>query len=77
MTDLETKVDLNKLAINNLDSEYEPELFPGLRLKMKIPKVTFLIFSSGKIVVTGCRSLKDLKEAYAKVEAIVKKYRMK
>jgi transcription initiation factor TFIID TATA-box-binding protein len=73
---VEFKINLSKLAIDNVDSEYEPESFPGLTLKLKEPKVTFLIFGSGKIVCTGCKSLKDLKGACEKVEVIVKKYRM-
>lgn len=36
--------------------QYEPEVFPGLVYRMKNPKVTFLIFVSGKIVVTGAKS---------------------
>lgn len=36
--------------------QYEPEVFPGLVYRMKSPKVTFLIFVSGKIVVTGAKS---------------------
>lgn len=36
--------------------QYEPEVFPGLVYRMHCPKVTFLIFVSGKIVVTGAKS---------------------
>lgn len=36
---------------------YDPELFPGLIFKMKDPKVVFLIFSSGKIVLAGAKSI--------------------
>lgn len=74
---LEAKIDLSKLAINKQETEYEPESFPGLTLRMQNPKATFLIFGSGKVVITGCKSLKDLKEACAKVEVIVKKYKMR
>lgn len=34
---------------------YEPEMFPGLIFRMKDPKVVLLIFSSGKIVLTGAK----------------------
>jgi transcription initiation factor TFIID TATA-box-binding protein len=34
---------------------YEPEMFPGLIFRMKEPKVVLLIFSSGKIVLTGAK----------------------
>ena len=35
--------------------DYDPELFPGLIYRMKNPKITFLIFASGKIVITGAQ----------------------
>ena len=34
---------------HRLFSRYEPELFPGLIYKMKVPKVVLLIFVSGKV----------------------------
>ena len=34
-------------------AQYEPELFPGLIYRMKVPKVVLLIFVSGKVVLTG------------------------
>ncbi|KAG7657605.1 TATA-box binding protein [Arabidopsis suecica] len=36
-------------------SSYEPELFPGLIYRMKLPKIVLLIFVSGKIVITGAK----------------------
>ena len=33
--------------------DYEPAIFPGLIFRMVDPKVVLLIFSSGKIVLTG------------------------
>ena len=33
--------------------QYEPELFPGLIYRMKVPKIVLLIFVSGKVVLTG------------------------
>lgn len=32
---------------------YEPELFPGLVFRMLDPKVTLLMFASGKIILIG------------------------
>lgn len=34
-------------------AQYEPEIFPGLIYRMKVPKVVLLIFVSGKVVLTG------------------------
>ena len=43
---------------------YEPELFPGLIYKMEQPKVALLIFTSGKIVLAGAKTRKDVYTAY-------------
>jgi transcription initiation factor TFIID TATA-box-binding protein len=41
--------------------EYEPESFPGLVCRISDPKVVFLLFSSGKIVITGGTTMPDIK----------------
>jgi transcription initiation factor TFIID TATA-box-binding protein len=53
-----------------LDASYEPELFPGLRLKMVVRsgedgegKVTAQIFSSGKVVFLGAKSFEVVRTA--------------
>lgn len=52
-----------------MDANYEPELFPGLRLKMSVQtrsgesKLTAQIFSSGKVVFLGAKSLEAVKSA--------------
>ena len=55
------------------DTEYEPEQFPGLVYRMDDPKVTFLLFGSGKIICTGGRSIKDVERAVAKLDKRLKK----
>ena len=47
-------------ALSN--TEYNPEQFPGLVIRIKDPKNSALIFSSGKIVCTGARSLEKVEE---------------
>jgi transcription initiation factor TFIID TATA-box-binding protein len=56
-------INLNKLTVTlNLESvEYEPEQFPGLVFRIKEPKIVVLIFSSGKIILTGGKNLNDVK----------------
>ncbi|MEM7825590.1 MAG: TATA-box-binding protein, partial [Candidatus Aenigmatarchaeota archaeon] len=51
-------------------TEYEPEQFPGLVYRLKDPKAATLIFSSGKVVCTGARKIKDVDFS---VETISKK----
>jgi len=59
--DLHTILNLNAIAIGlGLENiEYEPEQFPGLVYRIDEPKVVVLIFSSGKLVVTGGKSPED------------------
>jgi len=59
--DLHTILNLNAIAIGlGLENiEYEPEQFPGLVYRIDVPKVVVLIFSSGKLVVTGGKSPQD------------------
>ena len=59
---LEKPVDLGSLSIFTYGI-YEPEQFPGLILRQENPKVTYLIFSSGKVVIAGSKSLDELELA--------------
>ena len=62
--DLHTFIDLNMAAIVMENAMYEPEVFPGLIYRMKDPKTVFLIFSTGKVVCTGAKNKKFVKEAF-------------
>lgn len=42
--------------------EYEPESFPGLVCRITDPKIVFLLFSSGKAVVTGGTTMADIEK---------------
>ena len=46
---------------------YEPEIFPGLIYRMEKPKITVLIFNSGKINFVGAKKQEDITEAYKKI----------
>jgi transcription initiation factor TFIID TATA-box-binding protein len=59
-TSLEHKIPLERLIMDLPNTEYNPEQFPGLIMKIKDPKASFLIFSSGKVVCTGTKSLDDV-----------------
>ena len=56
---------------------YEPELFPGLIFRMENPKVTCLIFVSGKVVMTGCKTQETLEQAAAKIYPVLQDFRKK
>jgi len=63
--DYERPVDLNRLIISlPFDKcEYEPEQFPGLIYRLDEPKAVCLIFSSGKCVITGTKSVEESNQA--------------
>lgn len=42
--------------------EYEPESFPGLVCRIADPRIVFLLFSSGKAVITGGTTMKDVQK---------------
>tara|TARA_Y100000310_G_scaffold345498_1_gene465664 strand:+ start:10267 stop:10812 length:546 start_codon:yes stop_codon:yes gene_type:complete len=70
-------LNLNALAIDLENTEYEPEQFPGLVYKLPGTRATFLLFSNGKIVCTGTRSETKLKEALSKLVINLKKVNKK
>lgn len=49
-------VPLEKLAAKLPNTEYNPEQFPGLVLRLRHIGITALVFSSGNIVCTGAKS---------------------
>lgn len=59
-TSLEHKIPLERLIMDLPNTEYNPEQFPGLIMKIREPKASFLIFSSGKVVCTGTKSLAEV-----------------
>jgi transcription initiation factor TFIID TATA-box-binding protein len=65
---LNRELNLNNIAFTLENTEYEPEQFPGLVYRMDDPRVTFLLFGSGKIICTGGRSIADVKRAVAKAD---------
>ena len=56
-------------------ASYEPELFPGLIYRLGNPKVVFLIFVSGKIVITGAKTEKDMSDAFTKMYPFLLEFR--
>jgi transcription initiation factor TFIID TATA-box-binding protein len=66
-TSLEHDVPLEKMAATLPNTEYNPEQFPGLVLRIKEPKTSALIFSSGKVVCTGARTLQKVEESIQQI----------
>jgi transcription initiation factor TFIID TATA-box-binding protein len=64
---LDQKIDLDAVVKGNPGVEYDPTTFPGLIYKIKRPRTSILIFSTGKMVCTGAKSSKEAKKAIIKV----------
>ena len=64
---LHQNIDLNSIVRVFPGVEYRPEQFPGLVYRLKKPKATTLIFSSGKMVCTGAKSERQAHKAVMKV----------
>lgn len=71
-TSLGKDVSLTKLARTQANTEYNPDTFPGLVLRIKKPKSAVLVFSSGNLVCTGTKSIAQVKEV---VQQVIKQLR--
>jgi len=60
---IDMDLNLNFLALELQNTEYEPEQFPGLVYKLDEPVTTFLLFSNGKLVCTGTKNRQQLEDA--------------
>jgi transcription initiation factor TFIID TATA-box-binding protein len=57
VVDMFRHVDLDELSAGNDPRiSYEPEIFPGLFVRDSSTRLTLIVFSSGKVIVTGARS---------------------
>ena len=70
-------IPLEKMAATLSNTEYNPEQFPGLVIRIKDPKTSALIFSSGKIVCTGARSMDKVYESIKKIIKSLEKINVK
>ena len=71
-TSLKKPIPLTKLARTQPNTEYNPETFPGLVLRIKEPKSAVLVFSSGNLVCTGTKSVAQVKQV---IQAVIKQLR--
>ncbi len=65
--DIHAQVNLERAAYLLEDSMYEPEQFPGLIHRMREPRVVLLIFSSGKMVITGAKEESEVDDAVRRI----------
>jgi len=59
ITEIDGVIDLNEIIKKGSNVEYHPDRFPGLIMRIENPHATLLIFTSGKMVITGLKKSTD------------------
>jgi len=72
--DANKELDLYSIERSLPDIEYDPDMFPGVVLRIDEPHLTALIFRSGKMVVTGAKNMQDVIEGAKRIIKTLKKY---
>ena len=72
-TSLDHDIPLEKMAATLSNTEYNPEQFPGLVIRIRDPKTSALIFSSGNVVCTGAKSLDEVHRSLDNIKETLKK----
>uniref|UniRef100_G1PSX3 TATA-box binding protein like 2 n=2 Tax=Myotis lucifugus TaxID=59463 RepID=G1PSX3_MYOLU len=70
---LACKLDLKKIALHAKNAEYNPKRFAAVIMRIREPRTTALIFSSGKMVCTGAKSEEQSRLAARKYARVVQK----
>ncbi|XP_004601822.2 TATA box-binding protein-like 2 [Sorex araneus] len=66
-------LDLKKIALHAKNAEYNPKRFAAVIMRIREPRTTALIFSSGKMVCTGAKSEEESRLAARKYARVVQK----
>lgn len=67
------ELDLREIAISTRNAEYNPRKFHALILRLQNPKVTGLVFRTGRLVITGAKSLEVSKTAAKRIAKLIRK----
>jgi len=67
------KLDLDMIAQSPEETEYEHKQFPGLVFRISNPKTATLLFTSGKAIITGAKSVEDVHKVVAIVAEKLRK----
>ena len=70
---LKCKLDLKSIAMRARNAEYSPKRFAAVIMRIREPRTTALIFSSGKMVCTGAKSEDQCRLASRKYARIIQK----
>ncbi|UVC49463.1 transcription initiation factor [Theileria orientalis] len=67
------ELDLREIAISTRNAEYNPKKFNALVLRMQNPKCTGLIFRTGRIIITGSKTIEDTKLGAKRMAKMIRK----
>lgn len=67
------KLDLRDIARKCRNAEYNPKRFAAVIIRIRDPKTTALVFSSGKMVITGAKSEEKSEQAAKMYAKMIKK----
>jgi transcription initiation factor TFIID TATA-box-binding protein len=67
------RLDLKKIALHARNAEYNPKRFAAVIMRIREPRTTALVFSSGKMVCTGAKSEELSRLAARKYARIIQK----
>ncbi|MFW9772667.1 MAG: hypothetical protein ACFFA2_05920 [Promethearchaeota archaeon] len=67
------KVDLNEIAKKMQNIEYDPKRFPGLIIKIVNSSIKVILFSNGKIIITGLKNAANVTQIINKIIESIKK----
>lgn len=70
---LGVQLDLKRIALRARNAEYNPRRFAAVIMRIRDPKTTALIFSSGKMVITGAKSEESAKISCKKYTRIIQR----
>lgn len=70
---LGVQLDLKRIALKARNAEYNPRRFAAVIMRIRDPKTTALIFSSGKMVITGAKSEEAAKTSCKKYTRIIQR----
>ncbi|MBU1204820.1 MAG: TATA-box-binding protein [Nanoarchaeota archaeon] len=76
-TDFKHPLNLEKIASTLPNTEYNPEQFPGLVIRLKTPKSSALLFTTGRVVCTGAKTMKEVKESIHKIMKLLERVKVK
>ncbi|CAK4331009.1 unnamed protein product [Aphanomyces euteiches] len=71
--DVQTPLDLKTIALHARNAEYNPRKFSAVIMRLRDPKTTALMFSSGKVVITGASTEANCRLAARKYCKVLQK----